>query len=354
MPRKRGAERPNGRYDLASGGSGSRHPLHASRTIIKVSRYSELIDIGGEMDVGRVLRMLRAVGTDAEIAETGITLAGAATHLEDMGSRPATPSDLVRIATSLQGSGARPAVSARRASPAAIAWVLTHPDVVLVLDDRVVIDGVEHRLGDEQSVTRRRKGPSPSARLAVARVLLSGASRKNQIRLAELAGVTQGSVSNALRRLPEIHDPGAAFDELVRDYPGPGGQSYYWWSSAPLNEQAQLLAVRQALLSGDFAADRIAPWRMPERVVAYTESPLDLSPAGFVLADPGDYTTLVVVPADPTLRATAKAWGTDDVTDPIIAAHDVLRTATTGDENEAVDKLRDLVIQRFVETTRHD
>lgn len=84
--------------------------------------------------------------------------------------------------------------------------------------------------------------------------------------------MTQGSVSNALRRLPETHNPGPAFDELVRDYPGPGGQSCYWWSSSPVSEQAQYLADRGALLSGDFAADRIAPWRMPERVVAMAQN----------------------------------------------------------------------------------
>jgi hypothetical protein len=129
--------------------------------------------------------------------------------------------------------------------------------------------------------------------------------------------------------------------------------SYYWWSSAPVSEQAQYLAGRGTLLSGDFAADRIAPWRMPERVVAYAGSAIDLSPAGYVLADPADYTALVVVPADTTLRATAQTWGIGDVTDPIVTAYDVMRTATAGDQDEAVEKLRDLVVKRFAEARGH-
>jgi hypothetical protein len=72
-----------------------------------------------------------------------------------------------------------------------------------------------------------------------------------------------------------------------------------------------------------------------------------------VLADPSDYTTLVVVPADSTLWATARTWGANDITDPVVAAYDVLRTATTGDEDEAVEKLREVVIRRFTQARHH-
>jgi len=310
------------------------------------------------MDVGHIVRQLRAVGADAEIAGAGILLEGARTHLEVMQGRPATPSDLRRIADTCRSRAGnnvtRPVISAERASPRAISWLRTHPEVTLVLSDQVILDGVVHRLDDAEPAQSRRKGPAPYARFATGRVLLSGASRTDQIRLAELAGVTQGSVSNALRRIPEHRNPGAAFDELVDEYPGPGGQTYYWWSSQPVNEQARHLARLGALLSGDFAADRIAPWRMPERVVAYVDAPLDLAASGYVLADPSDYTTLVAVPADPTLRATARAWSASSaagdvvVADPIIAAYDVTRSATTGDDDEAVEKLRDVVVKRFI------
>lgn len=55
---------------------------------------------------------------------------------------------------------------------------------------------------------------------------------------------------------------------------------------------------------------------------------------------------LVIVPKDPTLWATAEAWGRAPFTRPIIASHDVLRTGTTGDQGEAVAKLREYVLRR--------
>lgn len=307
------------------------------------------------MDVGYIVRQLRAAGADAEITASGLVLSGKRAPVE-MTHRPPTPSDLRRIAETWNarndGSLVRPVVYSQRASAGTIAWVQSHPEMTLVLDDRVVLDGVVHRSNAAPSVTPRRKGPQPYARFAIARVLLSGASRRDQVRLAGLAGVTQGSVSNALRRIPENLDPVAAFDEFLKDYPGPGGQSYYWWSGIPLQEQVKPLSDRGALISGDFAADRIAPWRMSEHVVAYVDAPVDLAAAGYVLAAPGDFTTLVVVPADPTLRASSSTWGVDGVVDPIIAAYDVLRTATTGDEGEAVERLREHVVRRFTGATR--
>lgn len=324
------------------------------RGILKYAEILLTLILGLEMDVGYIVRQLRAIGADAEITEAGLVLEGSPAHLEMMGNRPATPSDLKRIAETCRSrsndSTIRPVIVADRASLQASSWLRAHPKVTLVLGDRVFLHGAEHLLDDTRHAARPRKGPQPYARFATARVLLTGASRKDQVRLAELAGVTQGSVSNALRRIPETRNPGAAFDDFVRDYPGPGGQTYYWWSSRPVQEQSEHLADRGALISGDFAADRISPWRMPERVVGYVDAPVDLSRTGYVLSDPSDYTMMVVVPADPTLRATASAWNSDSgVADPVITAYDVQRTATTGDEDEAIEKLRDVVIRRFSE-----
>lgn len=308
------------------------------------------------MDAGHVVRQLRAAGADAEITTAGLLVDGAPARVEDLRTRPATPSDLSRIVETSRRrhpeETRRPVVSARRASPRTISWLQAHPEVTLVVDDRVVHEGVVHLLDADPPPAPRRKGPRPYARFAVARVLLTGASRDDQVRLAERAGVTQGSVSNALRRLPDVRDPGLAFDELVRDHPEPGGQTFYLWSEKPVRAQAEDFAGHGALLSGDIAADRLAPWRVPEHLVAYVEAPVDLSADGYVLATPDDYTAVMVAPADSTLRATAAAWGRTDVADPIIAASDVLRTATTGDHIEAIEKLRDAVIRRFHET-RH-
>ena len=304
------------------------------------------------MDVGHIVRRLQAVGADAEMASTGLLLEGKTARISILGRRAPLPFDLKRIAdASLDWRGRsayRPVIYASRASAVTIAWLQSHPNMTLVLEDQVVFNGIVHRLGSTPPVPPpRRKGPRPFARLATARVLLSGASREDQVRLAELAGVTQGSVSNALRLLPEIEDPGVMFDELVRDYPGPGGQTSYWSGSNPVHEQVRQLAELGALISGGFAADRIALWRRAERVVGYLDAPIDLSEAGYTPADSDDYTIMVVVPADPTLRDTATAWNVDGVADPIIATYDLLRTATTGDGEEAAAQIRDFVAQRF-------
>ncbi|RZI96246.1 MAG: hypothetical protein EOO67_00810 [Microbacterium sp.] len=219
--------------------------------------------------------------------------------------------------------------------------------MTLVLDDRVVHDGEIHMLEETPSAQPAKRGPRAYARHAVWRALLTGAPRNNQVRLAELAGATQGSVSNALRQLPDDEDAANLFDMLVASYPGPGGQSFYWWSDRPVDEQAKHLAARGALISGDFAADAIAPWRVSERVVGYTKEPINLASDGYVLTDESDYTTLVTIPSDPTLWSTAAAWGKEGVVDPAIAAYDVLRTATTGDQDEAVDKLREYIVRRY-------
>lgn len=306
------------------------------------------------VDVGRVVRHLRAAGAEAEFSESGLTLNGTPVHLQSMGRRPATPSDLTRIAEDggmrKRSTPSRSVIVADRASSQTAAWLHEHPEITLILHDRVFLDGTVHLLDDPPPPQPTPKGPRPYARFAIARVLLSGAPRNNQVHLAELAGVTQGSVSNALQRIPDIEDPGAVFDDLVRDYPGPGGQTYHWWSASPLHEQAGLVSDHGALISGDFAADRLAAWRTPERVIGYVDRPVDLSAAGYVLSAPDDYTTMLVVSADPTLRATGATWNLGgDVADPIIAAHDVRRTATTGDDDEAVEKLRELVVRRYTE-----
>ena len=66
---------------------------------------------------------------------------------------------------------------------------------------------------------------------------------------------------------------------------------------------------------------------------------LDLAARGYVLATSLNYTLRLVVPMDDTLWVTSETFGRAGVADPVIAAYDVLRTATTGDQDQAVAKL---------------
>lgn len=297
------------------------------------------------MDAGRIIKQLRTAGAHVVMADLGIVVDGELIEFEVKTGRLPERAWLEKVysAHSSAQRRSRLVVVAPRASAEAIEWTRQHPDMTLVLDGVVVRHGEIRLLDETPPAQPAKRGPRAYARYAVARVILAGAARSDQVRLAELAGVTQGSVSNALRVLPETDDVEALFDEILRSYPGPGGQTFYWWSERPVAEQAKHVAARSALISGDFAADAIAPWRVPEHVVGYMREPVDLSGDGYVLSDESDYTTLLTIPNDKTLWATAAAWGRNGIADPAIAAYDVLRTATSGDEEEAVDKLRQQV-----------
>ncbi|QHC57721.1 hypothetical protein [Rathayibacter sp. VKM Ac-2760] len=110
-----------------------------------------------------------------------------------------------------------------------------------------------------------------------------------------------------------------------------------------MTEQAERASKtgRRALLSGDSAADALAPWRIPTFAVLYAESSLPLESAGFAETDSPEATLRVVVPADRTIWATAAAWYPSGRTvDPLIAAWD-LRQSGGSDADEAVDRLLD-------------
>lgn len=299
------------------------------------------------MDAGRIIKQLRTAGAYVQMADLGILVDGELVEFEFKTGRLPERAWLQKVYSAHASAQRRShlVVVAPRASAEAIEWTRRRHDMTLVLDEMVVHHGEIHMLDETPPTQPAKRGPRAYARHAVWRVILAGAARSDQVQLAELAGVTQGSVSNALRMLPATDDVGGLFDELVRSYPGPGGQTFYWWSDRPVAEQAKHLASRAALISGDFAADATAPWRIPERVVGYMREPIDLAMDGYVLSDESDYTTLVTIPSDKTLWATAATWGREDVADPAIAAYDVLRTATTGDEDEAVDKLREHVVR---------
>lgn len=306
------------------------------------------------MDAGRVIKQLRSAGARVEMSDLGILVDGELTHFEFKTTGRLPERAWLQKIYSANESLPRHAhlvVVAPRATTEATEWARTVRDMTLVLDDRVIHDGEIHMLEETPSAQPVKRGPRAYARYAVWRALLTGAPRNDQVRLAELAGTTQGSVSNALRQLPDEEDAAKLFDKLVTTYPGPGGQSFYWWSDRPVDEQAKQIAARGALLSGDFAADAIAPWRVSERVVAYAKEPIDLASDGYVLTDESDYTALVTIPSDPTLWSTAAAWGKEGVVDPAIAAYDVLRTATTGDQDEAIDKLREHIVRWYAKQT---
>lgn len=191
------------------------------------------------------------------------------------------------------------------------------------------LPGARVRLGDPsqdpaESRTRR-PGPIPWGRLGLVRVLLTG-SAMSQAELATVTGLSQPAVSMVLKDLAgrgavgardrghatrwEATDLGVLLSEWVGEYPGPGGVSTYWYGLDPLEEQTRnavsLLEARAyqsgqgnpPVVSGDAAADLIAPWRRPLRATIYASHGADLTPLGLTPATPEEATIELTVPKD--------------------------------------------------------
>jgi hypothetical protein len=300
------------------------------------------------MDLSLVIRQLRAVGARVEIPSDNdrrfdLLVDGQPVDVKSFHREPA-PSDVKRALADAVRSESALLISTSRITPALAELAMSRPDVIVVGNGEVIRHQRLTTLDDnDQRVESRTTGPRPYARFAIGRALLATPPEASQRTLAAAAGVSQGAVSqgiSAWRHLPRND----LFDALITEYPGPGGVDTFWWSDAPVREQGADVAQAGALISGDVAASSISPWRVPEHVIAYAKHPIDLSSFGYVLSTPTDYTSRVIVPKDPTLWATSAAFGRPGVADPVIAAWDVLRSATTGDADEAVGRLRTAVM----------
>jgi hypothetical protein len=150
-------------------------------------------------------------------------------------------------------------------------------------------------------------------------MLLSLEGGGTQAEMAEFAGISQGRISQALHQLRELHlaertdqgwsapDHALAVSWWVAHYPGPGGLRTRWYGLDPVVRQAhrahELLAAHGArpAVSGDVAADLVAPWRVPRHALLYAERGADLAEIGLTPADPANATLTLVVPADPAV-----------------------------------------------------
>lgn len=249
--------------------------------------------------------------------------------------------------------GERLLVVAQRITPAMRALAATEPALLIAAPDSLLLQG-QPGTPDPVSQDLPARGPIPYGRFAIARALLSSQDGLTQQEVAHLAGVTQQTASDALRQLGDAFvsqqrkrggwrakDRDALAREVMHTYPGAGGITTFWWAPEPLEEQYERIrnAAAGVLLSGDLAADRISAWRMPQHVTLYAHTPIDPSQLGFARGTEDDYSLSVTAPRDPTLWATSDAFGRDGIADPIVAAADVRSTGTTGDQDEAAEKL---------------
>ncbi|MDN5896628.1 MAG: type IV toxin-antitoxin system AbiEi family antitoxin [Nocardioides sp.] len=204
----------------------------------------------------------------------------------------------------------------------------------------------------------RHRGTPAWIRWALERYLLLTAEPTRQPVIAETLRTTQQSVSRAAQALGGlVADEGAGLCAQDRarllshwrhEYPGPGGQEFGWYGLDPVTdlvdravEVARLLDVEN-LVSGDVAADQIAPWKLPARGRIYISGPVDLADDGFVPAPLEEANLVTCIPRDPTLwrlsHSVSTTAGTTDlaVADAAIVYWDLLMSGDQDSEEAAL------------------
>lgn len=152
---------------------------------------------------------------------------------------------------------------------------------------------------------------------------LEGGSRQNDI--AEFAHVGQAAVSKALSRLAELDlvargphgwlvtDRAGAVSWWLAHYPGSGGIETHWFGVETITDQAYRAYVAldrahaRSVVSGDVAADLVAPWRTPRHATMYARRGADLSEIGLTPSDASASTLTVVLANDPGVWPISKA-----------------------------------------------
>ena len=227
-------------------------------------------------------------------------------HPSDVRERPAR--NALLIAPALSETAAQ---RARSLGWSAIpddgpAWVLFHGREIKLKRPDVAT-------GSQQQSRRGRPGWGI---FSVLRALLALEGGARQSELADFAKVSQPRISQALSELATLHlvervpacwtvtDKATAITWWVDHYPGPGGLASHWYGLDPVVEQAfrvcELLAAKRSrpAVSGDVAADLVAPWRTPAHALVYAEKGADLAAAGLTPAAAEDATLTLVLPAD--------------------------------------------------------
>ncbi|WP_433531662.1 hypothetical protein ACQPYA_06115 [Micromonospora sp. CA-263727] len=226
---------------------------------------------------------------------------------------------------------------------------------VLQIDGRRIVLGTP----TQRTVRPARRGRVPWGAFTVVRRMIQQ-PHATQRELAAFAGVSQPRVSQVMTKLADIdvvrcmqsrwtlHDVDGAINWWLASYPGPGGITTYWYGLTPIVEQAarvtrllEAAGVQPVAVSGDVAADLLAPWRAPARAVIYAATGADLAAADIVPAGTGEATIELTVPQDPGLWPTDRATTrkTLPLADPLQILWDVKR-APGPDSEEAAERIR--------------
>jgi CRP-like cAMP-binding protein len=223
------------------------------------------------------------------------------------------------VAARLVAAAAQPALLvADSASPAAVAVVDDAGHSLVTADGRILLHvGTETLRAEAPTPIRaaRSRGPKPWGQLHVVRRLLEARRPLTQTDIGQLAGLSQERVSRVLNPLRQlglvtrtrdgetVPNREALLDWWLAAYPRDAALAAHYYAADSLPDQLHRAATahqgRRVALSGDLAADAVAPWRVPRRVLLYSGQPADLSTAGFVPSGAKEATLTVVTSPDP-------------------------------------------------------
>lgn len=276
---------------------------------------------------------------------------------------PAT--DRITVRTLRHGSAASSRILfiGRSATPSVIDRAIAGKVDILTEDPpRAIIDGdVFAASGGEEQIPARQVRVRPAwFRWAVERLLVLVDEPLRQSQIAARLGTSQQTVSHAARTLGSLvvdegHGLRAAdrrvlLEHFLKEYPGAGGQQFGWYSlDNPVDQAVRAMELStlldaQPLLSGDVAADRIAPWKLPGQAKLYVSTPVDLGGEGFLPAPLGEATLVITLPQDPTLWHLASNGEGPSLADPALVCWDVLHGDDV-DSTEASEHLMDHIVK---------
>lgn len=206
---------------------------------------------------------------------------------------------------------------------------------------------------EEPEPKPRARGRVPWGTYAVGITLLATyPDRPTQSELAERLDLTQGRVSQALRPLRNaLAHRGDPRMELARwlqeNYPTSARTSTTWMTLDPpvdaataTSEALSERGIRHAI-SGQVAADWLAPWSRPEVALVWAEAPTDLSGIGATPVARAEANLVLAVPADPHMLRSIRS---DHDHPPIVEPWRVWLDLVANGDDQAADALRDRLL----------
>lgn len=290
--------------------------------------------------------------------------------------RPLTPAQVRRLPRGEPGLLVLPRAS-KQVEQTALrhGWELVTADRVVLRDPADPTNTVD--TGPDPTATTapgtatptRRRGPHPRGALTAIRCLVAAAPL-TQLGLAALSGLSQPYLSKVLTNLRGDGlvqrtaggwapvDKRGLIDWWLHRYPGPGGATSYWASLAPLVDQAEAATADAAgpvAVSGDLAADLLAPWRRPRQVVVYAAQPPALTDRGFVPATSVEDASLVLTAPQDRGVWLPSPWPLGEnqllTADPLQVLYDIGRSGGP-DAPDAAEHLTEALLGQLAATWR--